>query len=102
VWIFNAVQKHQQLDSGSGHHILQFGVALHGTEGHDALVRGTVRRAIEGLTRLEAHRHGMLARQIDDLLKPRATRSTGDQQAIERTSGTQGFAHRMNAGQKTA
>ena len=44
--------------------------------------------AVEGFTRLEAHRHRMLARQIDDLLKTRATRSTSDQQAVERTSGT--------------
>jgi hypothetical protein len=44
----------------------------------------------------------MLARQIDDLLQTWATRSTGDQQSVERTSGTQGFPHRMNAGQKSA
>jgi hypothetical protein len=102
VGIFHAVQEHQQLDARSGDDILQFGIALHGTEGHHTLVRGAVRRTVEGLSGLEADRHGMFARQIDDFLKTRPARSTSDQKSVERTSGSQGFAHGMNAGQKTA
>ena len=102
VRILDAVEHHQQAGSGSREHVVEFGIALRGSEGHDALVRGPVRSAIERLAWLEAHRHGTVPGQIDDLLQTRATGSPSDQQAVERASGAQGLAHWMDTGQKAA
>ncbi len=83
-------------------YVFKVGIALGGTEGDYALVRGRVTSAIECLSRLEADRHGTFAGQIDDLLKPRPASPPGDQNTVERAPGAQCFPHRMDAGQKAA
>jgi hypothetical protein len=42
---------------GSGQHIVEFGVALRGSKGQNALVCGAVGSAVERLAWLEAHLH---------------------------------------------
>jgi hypothetical protein len=102
VRILYTVKKHEELGSSSGQHIVEFDIALHGSEGHHALVRGAMGGAVERVSRFKAQRHGTFTRQIDDLLKTRTARSTRDQKPIERASGAQSFAYRMNAGQQAA
>jgi hypothetical protein len=90
------------LSSGVGQNVVESGVSLCGSKSYDTLMCRSVRRAVEGLSRLEAHGHGSFARQVNDLLETRATGATRDQHPVERASGTQRFAHGMNACQQAA
>ena len=100
VGILNAVEENQQL--GSRKDTVEFGIALCGSVSYYALVCGAVGSAIKRLARLEAHRYGTLASEIDDFLETRPTGAASDQNSIERTSRAQRFTYRMNAGQKAA
>jgi len=102
MWILNAVEQRQQLDSGSRENFVELGIALGGSEGQDPLVRGAVRGAVECLARLKAYRHGTFAGQIDDLLNTRSTGSASDQNAVERPRGAQRFPYRVETGQEAA
>jgi hypothetical protein len=100
VRILYAVEQHQELDSGPGQDVIKLDIALRGPKRHYTLVGGAVGCAVESVSRFEAYRHRTPPRQIDDFLETGPTRSTGDQNPVERSSGAQSFAYWMNAGQK--
>ena len=72
---------------------------MSGAKSDYALMRSAAGGPVQRIARLEAKRHGALARQIDDLLEPRAAGAPGNQNAVQGPAGAQGFADRMNAGQ---
>src|SRR5258708_2897177 len=100
VWIFHAIQYHQQLRPFQ--YLVELGITLRGAKSHDALMRGAIRSAIERIARFEADRHGMLAGEIHNLLYPWTACAPGDQYPVERSSGAKGFAYGMNTGQNAS
>src|SRR6267154_2075225 len=93
VRIFHAIQYHQQLRAFQ--HLVELGITLRGAKSHDALMRGAIRSAIERIARFKAHRHGMLASQIHNLLYPRTACATSNQDPVERSSSAKGFPYGM-------
>ena len=100
VRIFHAIQYDQQLRAFQ--HLAEFGIALRGAKSHNALMRSAIRGPIERIAGFEAHRHGMLAGQIHNLLYPWTSCAPGDQDPVERSSGAKGFAYGMNTGQNAS
>src|SRR5229473_1320449 len=100
VWIFHAIQYDQQLRPFQ--HLVELGIALRGAESHDTLMRGAIRGPIERIPRLEAHRHGVLAGQIYNLLYSWTACAPGDQYPVERSSGPKGFPYGMDPGQNAS
>src|SRR5437868_14565799 len=97
VWLFHAVQYDQQLRTFQD--LVELGITLRGAESHDSLMRGAIRGTIERITRFEAHRHGMLAGQIHNLLYPWTACATSNQDPVERSSSAKGFPYGMDPGQ---
>src|SRR5258708_32312486 len=89
VWIFHAIQYDQQLRPFQ--HLIEAGITLRGAESHDSLMRGAIRGTIKRIPRLEAHRHGVLAGQIHNLLYPWTSFATVSQDPVDRSSRAKGF-----------
>jgi hypothetical protein len=62
-------------------------------------MRRAIGSTVQRIARLEAHWHGMLARQIHNFLNPWTTGAAGDQNAVECPACAKRFSYRMDTGQ---
>jgi len=98
VWIFDTIEDDEQARIILGGDRVQVHIFVRGAERHDALVSNSLGGAIEGLARLEAHRHLQSTAQIDDLLNAGVGAAFRNQDLVERALRAESLADRMNAG----
>ena len=95
VRIFDPIEQHDELCAHDNVRVR--GISMRRSDGHDALVRGAIRHAVQSLARLEPHRDLAAAAKIDDRLHARTARSPRNQNAIDRPSRRDRLPYWMDA-----
>ena len=102
VWIFHAVEQHDQALLpfrliGVRDDVFQRGRCARGNHGYDALMIARVGQAIELPAIFEAHRDAPAARQLHDFFHARVLPAFRNHDAVECTTRFQRFANGMNS-----
>jgi len=104
VWIFDAVEKNDKAalvlgGIGALEDVFERGGRASGGDGNNALMIAGVGEAVEIAAVLETHGNVALAGELHDIFDARILTAFGDDNAVKRVAGFEGFAHGVNAGE---